>query len=319
MTFPKKVKVLNHPNAIRKNRDKFGAINIMAATLNTAKNKHIAVPVTADNIKQSLINGDISYPVIGREKYHQGGKGFWNCPTVAQLDEAINNGAHHFQTIIAVKDEYRLHVFDGKVIHAVKKVKRSDKEFKAAWIEDELNRQKTLWEKNNAGAFNEEQAAEMLRRQANDAVAGGPNTLLRSNKMGWKFSIVKKYPDSMVKVAIKAVKALGLDFGAVDCCIDVKDNVWIFEVNSGPGLEATSLEKYLAAFEEVITGKPEVKKVPAAKTASPAKPAAQAPGSEKEFMKMQLGRLQEMLDDVDDTELPTVKKLGMELIFGGQK
>ncbi len=322
VTFPKKVVVLNHPDAIRKNRNKFEAINIMACAINTASKKHMAVPITTDRIKNALANDEISFPIIGRTKYHQGGKGFWNCPTVAQLDAAIAAGAHHFQQIIAVQDEYRLHVFDGKVIHAVKKIQRSEEGFKKAFIEDELTRQKAYWAKNNTGEFNENQAIQMLKRQAEDAVKGGPNSLLRSNKMGWKFSIVKKYPDDMAKVAIKAVKALGLDFGAVDCCIDVNANPWIFEVNTGPGLEATSLKLYLEAFEEAISPKTVAKKPAKQTTIAPdlnAPAGKPVHGDEKLFMKMQLNRLSEMIDDVDDpAELAAIKKLGTKLIFGNQ-
>lgn len=317
VTFPKGVKVLNHPDAIKHNRNKFEALKTMAAVLNKNGAQHIPTLVSAEEVKARIADGTVNYPLIGRKKYHQGGKGFWECPTVAQLDAAINAGAHHFQPIVAVKDEYRLHVFDSKVIHAVKKVQRTEDDFKAAFIEDELNRQKTLWEKNNTGAFNEDQAREMLRRQADNAVAGGPNMLLRSNKLGWKFSIVKKYPEALVTVAAKAVEALGLDFGAVDCCVDVDGNPWIFEVNSGPGLEATSLEKYLAAFEDAIGEKKTAAKKPAAKKETK-KTTTKTSSSKKEFLSMQLGRLQEMIDDADEDDVEKLEELGRKLIFGGQ-
>ena len=314
--FPEGVKILNHPNSIRINRNKFEAINIMAKALNTNGEKHVAEAITADKIKEAISDNKVSYPFIGRRKYHQGGKGFWNCPTVAQLDNAITDGAHHFQHIIAVKNEYRLHVLNGTVIHASKKVQRTEDEFKKAWIEDEFNRQISLWKKNNTGKFDEAQAKEMLRRQADDAVKGGPNSLLRSNKMGWRFSIVKKYPKALEIIAIKAVKALNLDFGAVDCCIDVNNNPWVFEVNTGPGLEGTSLQKYIDAFEDIIAGK---------KTVASTTPDS-GTNTEHTFMRMQcdsmkaqLDRLSSMLDEVTDpAELAAIKALGTKLIFGGQ-
>lgn len=319
ITFPKGVKVLNHPNAIRLNRNKFEAIKLMTAALNVGGAKHIPTMVTADRVKQSLANGELAYPIIGRTKFHQGGKGFWECPTVAQLDAALAEGeVHHFQEMVPVKDEYRLHIFNGECIHAVKKVQRSKEDFEKAWVEDELARQKSLWEKNNKGPFNEEQASEMLRRQAKDAVAGGPNQVLRSNKMGWKFKIVTKYSKDLVDVAAKAVKALNLDFGAVDCCVDVNGNAWVFEVNSGPGLENTSLDKYIEAFTKVITGKKAAeKKTEPAKTAAK-KAAAVDPANKKEFLSMQLARLQEMVDEAPDEDVDKIAELGRKLIFGGQ-
>ena len=312
--FPKTTKVLNHPDAIRINRNKFEAINLMIAALNVDGAAHIPQLVVTNNIKDELAAGNISLPVIGRTKYHQGGKGFWNCPTVAQLDDAIQSGAHHFQSMIPIKEEYRLHVFNGEVIHATKKVKRTEEDFKKAFMEDELARQKHLAEKNN-NPFDEATAVLMLRRQADNAVAGGANMMLRSNKMGWKFSIVKKFPKSLKDVAITAVKALNLDFGAVDCCVDVDKNPWVFEVNSGPGLEGTSLTKYIEAFNKILAG--DAKTVAKKTTVKKADKKIEI-NSERDFMKMQLSRLQELLDETDDADLDTVKKLGTKLIFGGQ-
>jgi len=320
MTFPKTAKVLNHPDAIKINRNKFESLGIMATALNVGGDTHISPFTTTDHIKAALADGSITLPLIGRTKFHQGGKGFWSCPTMAQLDDAISGGAHHFMQMLPIKDEYRLHVFDGVVIHAVKKVKRSDEEFAKAFVEDELARQKNLAEK-NGDAFDEATAELMLRRQATNATQGGANMLLRSNRMGWKFSIVKKFDPKMAEVAAKAVKALGLTFGAVDCCTDNHGVPYIFEVNSGPGLEATSFDKYVEAFKLVIGGKTE--KAVAEKTTSPAgaKTArVAAAGSEKELLQRQLAELQTIVGEVDDdTELATIKKVATRLIFGGQQ
>jgi hypothetical protein len=303
--FPKSVKVINHPNAIMTNRDKFEAMGVMATALNVEGSTHIPKYVTTDKVKQEIFDGNISLPLIGRKKFHQGGKGFWSCPTMAQLEDAITAGAHHFIHMLPIKEEYRLHVFDGVVIHAVKKVKRSDKEFEKAFIDDELARQKILVEKNN-DQFDEATAMLMLNRQAKNATEGGANMLLRSNRLGWKFAIVKKHPKGLADVAIKAVKALGLDFGAVDCCLDNINVPYIFEVNSGPGLEATSFDKYVEAFKLAIDNK---------KTST----TVTAPFSEKNTMKKQLAELQEMVDKSEDSdELAKVREIGAKLIFGGQ-
>jgi len=326
MTFPKDTKILNHPNAIKTNRNKLEAINLMATALNVNGATHVAAVATTDRVKTALANGAMVLPLIGRKKYHQGGKGFWSCPTSAQLDSAITDGADYFQTMIPVKDEFRLHVFGDKVIHAVKKVKRTEEEFAAAFIEDELARQKSLAEKNN-DPFDEATAKLMLGRQAKNAAQGGANMLVRSNRMGWKFAIVTKYDKALTDVAVKAVKALGLDFGAVDCCTDTSGNVFVFEVNSGPGLEATSFDKYIEAFEKVISDledKPKEVKSEKKTTVTAPITKEKVTGTlkteqigEKDFMKMQLSRLSEMLDEASDDELSTIKKLGAKLIFGG--
>jgi len=324
-SFVKSVtEVLNHPDAIRDNRNKLKSSKLMIDKLG---DKHVAKLVEAKDVLAALNNKSISLPLIGRTRYHQGGKGFWNCPTIAQINDAINSGADYFQEIIPVKDEYRLHVFNGKVIHAVKKVKRTDAEFEKAFIEDELARQKSLAEK-NGDAFDEALATSFLRRQAKSATAGGANMLLRSNRLGWKFSIVKKYSDDLSRVAVEAVAAIGLNFGAVDCCTDVNDNHLVFEVNSGPGLEATTFDKYIEAFNEFFDSLEQTKagNVKAAekkdglikksdvnkKTTDPKKV------SEKEFMKVQLSRFQDILDETPEEDIEIVKRLGNKLIFGGQ-
>ncbi len=310
--FTKTTKTFNHPDAIRTNRNKFEAMGAMSVALNVNGATHIPKYFTADRIKQELAGGSIALPLIGRTKFHQGGKGFWPCPTMAQLDDAITAGAHHFIEMLPIKEEYRLHVFDGVVIHAVKKVKRSDEEFEKAFIEDELARQKVLAEKNN-DPFDEATAALMLRRQAKNATQGGANMLLRSNRLGWKFAIVKKYSKELSEVAANAVKALGLDFGAVDCCLDSNDVPYVFEVNSGPGLEGTSFNKYVEAFKLAIGGKKD-------KKATSTVTAAVSAYTEKDTLKRQLADLQTMVDEAgDDNELATIKKLGAKLIFGGQK
>lgn len=316
ITLPNNTTVLNHPNAIRVNRNKFEAMNVMAQALNKNGKKVIATYITTDQVKAYLNDGSITFPLIGRTKYHQGGKGFWTCPTMAQLDDAIGEGAHHFSEMIAIKDEYRLHVFDEAVIHAQKKVKRTTKDFEKSFVEDELERQKTLAKK-NGNKFDEATAELILRRQAKNATAGGANMMLRSNKMGWKFSIVKKKIDkNMFNVAINAVKALGLTFGAVDCCVDVNGNAFIFEVNTGPGLEATSFEKYVSAFKIVIDSKLTKKAKTAGVTTTKN---SDDVATKKALMTQQLSELQTMIEEVDsDSDLDTIKKLGTRLIFGGK-
>lgn len=57
-------------------------------------------------------------------------------------------------------------------------------------------------------------------------------------------------PDEVRDQCINAVEALGLDFGAVDVGYrESDDKAFIFEVNTSPGLEGTTLLKYVEAFK----------------------------------------------------------------------
>lgn len=53
--------------------------------------------------------------------------------------------------------------------------------------------------------------------------------------------------------AIKAVEALGLDFGAVDLIWNQReDKYYVLEVNTAPGLAGSTLDGYAARFKEVL-------------------------------------------------------------------
>lgn len=106
------------------------------------------------------------------------------------------------------KDEYRIHVFDGKVIFQQRKARKKEVP------DEEVN-----WQvRNLAGGF----------IFANvDLVA----------------------PDVVQEVAIKAVAALGLDFGAAD--IGYKDGQAVcYEVNTACGLMGKTVEAYANAIRE---------------------------------------------------------------------
>lgn len=249
------VPTINHPNKILSSRNKLGALEIMTKN-GIAIPSFIKTATVLDELKNTKSN-TIKLPVIGRTKFHQGGKGMWSCPTMSQVYTAIKDGAQYFQNMVSVNTEYRLHVVGDEVIYAVKKTQRSESEMKAAFVEKELKRQKALAEKNK-DAFDDKVVKKVLERQTKNMTV---DHISRANTRGWKFSRVTKYPrdlashaigEDLASHAIGAVKALGLEFGAVDCCIDLDSSVWIIEVNTGPGLEGSSLDAYVSKFTKMI-------------------------------------------------------------------
>lgn len=66
---------------------------------------------------------------------------------------------------------------------------------------------------------------------------------LRNNKTGWGLSRCPEIP-KVCEIAIRAVVALGLDFGAVDILRDDTDLLWVLEVNTAPGLRKAQLEDW---------------------------------------------------------------------------
>lgn len=77
-----------------------------------------------------------------------------------------------------------------------------------------------------------------------------PHPVFRSWKAGWKLSYAQwNPPDGLRSLAHKAVKALGLDFGAVDIGVKPNGDLVVFEVNTAPGLEGNTINKYADAIK----------------------------------------------------------------------
>ena len=78
----------------------------------------------------------------------------------------------------------------------------------------------------------------------------GSSSGIRNHSSGWIYARTDvAIPDMLCPIAIQAVKLLGLDFGAVDIGHKVNDNkFFVFEVNTAPGLEGSTLDKYTKAI-----------------------------------------------------------------------
>lgn len=109
-------------------------------------------------------------------------------------------------------DEYRIHVFCGQVIDFQQK-KRS--------VSDER------WQGDNQ---------------------------IRSFDRGWVYTRFEVFPPKhVIKTATRAVRRLGLHFGAVDVGFSQKTGqATIYEVNTAPGLDGTTLDSYTNKFMEFI-------------------------------------------------------------------
>ena len=80
--------------------------------------------------------------------------------------------------------------------------------------------------------------------KVNWKVRNHQNGFIYANKDVEVAEVAKKY-------AIEAIKAIGLDFGAVDIIYNAKNDAWyVLEVNTAPGLSGTTLEKYVEQFKQ---------------------------------------------------------------------
>jgi len=109
----------------------------------------------------------------------------------------------------AAKDEYRIHVFCGQVIHVQRKGLRTD---------DQRPETPSFYVRNHANGF------------------------------VFQISDVNP-PDSVLQASIDAVNALGLHFGAVDIRYSPSTQQYcVLEVNTAPALQGTTLERYRDSF-----------------------------------------------------------------------
>lgn len=74
---------------------------------------------------------------------------------------------------------------------------------------------------------------------------------IRNHSNGWVFcKDGAVLPDKVAKLSIEAVNALGLDFGALDVLYKERDDkAYILEINSAPGIEGSTLNKYIDNFK----------------------------------------------------------------------
>lgn len=90
--------------------------------------------------------------------------------------------------------------------------------------------------------------SEKCRRNGAEPVS----TLIRNHANGWVFCREGRViPQFALTNSIEAVAALGLDFGAVDVIVR-GDRSWVLEVNTAPGLEGTTLQRYVEAFRRYL-------------------------------------------------------------------
>lgn len=111
--------------------------------------------------------------------------------------------------------EYRVHVFKGEVIDYAKKVKRVDGRI-VSRTEDEMDR-------------------------------------IRSHVNGWEYLRDVEPRESVKELAIEAIKALGLDFGAVDIIRDHEGNNYVLEVGTAAGLSPVGVKAYVSAILKLCT------------------------------------------------------------------
>lgn len=239
--------VLNHPNAIRVNRNKFAALQKMdQQDIQVAPFEPISKAVSPDS---TLI-----YPVIVRTNYHQGGRGLVICASLKQLKQLITVSNVEFgyvQELLTIDKEYRIHIFEDKIIRIAEKViQENPVQSYCANYFDKI----TAAAERNGVDLDDSTIQLCLKIISKDLTL--PDFLIRSNKHGWYFKKVDlgNVSQTLQDEAKAAVRAIGLDFGAVDCVITDDGEIDVIEINTGPGLQGGTLTTYVNNLANYIVG-----------------------------------------------------------------
>lgn len=88
---------------------------------------------------------------------------------------------------------------------------------------------------------------------------GEPNWAVRNHAGGFIFARNSGEPsEDVVRQAVAAVEAVGLDFGAVDVMVSKPTRshperlAYVLEINTAPGLVGTTVERYRDAFRRIL-------------------------------------------------------------------
>lgn len=78
--------------------------------------------------------------------------------------------------------------------------------------------------------------------------------IIRNHHTGWIYATQQAEPNEEAKrEALKAIAALGLDYGAVDL-ITRRDEAWVLEVNTAPGMTGSNAERFAANVMAIFNG-----------------------------------------------------------------
>lgn len=258
-----KIRVLNHPDAVKMNRDKLGTLERLEGLgISTpgfqAFNPGQALQVVDTLITDSLQQGKIALPLILLTRYHRGEPIF--CYTLADVKAGLANNTDREHPYCYVRtldqgDEYRIHVFRDTVLCAQKKDMLAENPLAAttAGLEEKFLRRRITQGK-PIPATVRKLVLEICGMVSEELLASA-SQLKKSVKMGWGWVDwgAHTIPEEVSEMAIKALDSASLDMGAIG--VSHVDGVpRILSITTAPTLSEGQMELYAEEIKAFDAG-----------------------------------------------------------------
>lgn len=249
------LRILNGVEAVEDNRNKMFTLSTLAESgvrvpSHLMREMYVDQQKFIDAVLEAMGHGTLQHPVMGMDKYNKGAPNF--CYTPEDVVNLVSSGAtlDYFRAYVP-GEEYRIHVFRDMILVAQKKVLVADPIAttatnlceKAIKVEQKAGRALTA-PKEELERMARIFAVEMLR---------APSHVLKSVSRGWEFQDedVNTVPDAILAIAVKAVEAARLDFGAVSITRSPAGPV-VTNIASAFMLMEQHLVPYIAAITEFV-------------------------------------------------------------------
>lgn len=201
------IEYINYPWSIKQNADKANSLLIM-------QRMGVSVPECWPSTGNIHFHR-CGYPIVGRTRNHMGGSGFFMCRNHTDVERALRNNAVIFMKYIDKDSEWRIHVFNNKIVRCSKKIQNPDSSFHHDYI----------WSHEKGWIFEDKYILGRLERNG------------------------YRTPEYVMDEAKLALDSLNLDFGAVDIIVK-NNNAYVLEVNTGPSLNLYGRRLYMRLFKE---------------------------------------------------------------------